>query len=145
MDKEIIEGNKLIAEFMGGKIMPYGNSKPYPKGLPNWALNEYDFDILKVGGFDYHSSWDWLMPVVEKIEKIFQWEPDKGKYISVDYFSINYSRRYPDYTTITCISICTKLNGAMSEFHDVKTASLSKIESVWLAVVEFIKWYNQNK
>ena len=43
MSKEIIEGNKLIAEFM---------DKP-PHIMP---------ELLK-----YHTSWDWLMPVVEKI------------------------------------------------------------------------------
>ncbi len=50
-----IEGNKLIAEFMklwkGVGCYGYGN-------------NYYGFDNLK-----YHSSWDWLMPVVEKINK----------------------------------------------------------------------------
>lgn len=40
-----MKDNKLIAEFMG---------------LDGWwSENE----------FKYHSSWDWLMPVVEKIEK----------------------------------------------------------------------------
>lgn len=38
---DIIEGNRLIAEFDG-----------------------YD---IHMNGYQYHSSWDWLMPVVEKI------------------------------------------------------------------------------
>jgi len=41
---EILEGNKLIAEFLNQK-------------LPSNS----DFDI-----YLYHSSFDWLMPVVEK-------------------------------------------------------------------------------
>lgn len=50
-DQEIIEGNKLIAEFMGmgEKFLP--------------------MDYEHENGVRYHSSWDWLMPVVEKIEK----------------------------------------------------------------------------
>jgi hypothetical protein len=44
---EIIEGNKLIAEFMGAKTLPY---------LP--------FDLKEC---KYHSSWDWLMPVWKKL------------------------------------------------------------------------------
>ena len=45
---EILEGNKLIAEFLNQK-------------LPSNS----DFDI-----YLYHSSWDWLIPVVEKIESL---------------------------------------------------------------------------
>jgi hypothetical protein len=43
--KDVIESNKLIADFMNYR----------------WNFGE-SFDELK-----YHSSWDWLMPVVEKI------------------------------------------------------------------------------
>ena len=40
-----MENNKLIAEFMGVK---------YP--------------MLKGSDLQYHTSWDWLMPVIRKIE-----------------------------------------------------------------------------
>ena len=49
-----MKDNKLIAEFMG-------------------AYSEEDgYDYSKVGnkGLYYHTSWDWLMPVVEKIEAL---------------------------------------------------------------------------
>jgi hypothetical protein len=50
---EIIESNRLIAEFMG--------------------FDRYSV-ILPIEGFlnkgPYHSSWDWLMPVIDRIEKI---------------------------------------------------------------------------
>jgi len=42
------EGNKLIAEFMNA-------TKPLLEHASN------------ISGYDYHSSWDWLMPVVEKV------------------------------------------------------------------------------
>ena len=51
--------NKLIAEFMNvHEIMHDGYS-------------EYDFDdntldVVHENNLKYHSSWDWLMPVVEK-------------------------------------------------------------------------------
>lgn len=48
MDKE--QGNKLIAEFMGKR-----------------RVYESTEDIF-IENLKYHSSWDWLMPVVEKIE-----------------------------------------------------------------------------
>ena len=50
MSKEIIEGNKLICEFMG--LVGWNE-----KGDPN----EYGY---------YHSQWGMLMPVVEKIEQL---------------------------------------------------------------------------
>ena len=47
-----MENNKLIAEFMGWKPNEH-----------HWCLNG-DKDL------QYDTSWDWLMPVVEKIESL---------------------------------------------------------------------------
>lgn len=44
-----MKDNKLIAEFMGVDQVDI-----------DYAINEH-------GQLKYHSSWDWLMPVVEKI------------------------------------------------------------------------------
>jgi len=43
--------NKLIAEFMGSNL----------NGLESWQYEEE---------LQYHTSWDWLMPVVEKIYQL---------------------------------------------------------------------------
>lgn len=60
---EIIEGNRIIAKFMGAK------EDYYPKELPNWfeCFGKWEDNLLK---FEYHSSFDFIMPVVEKISKI---------------------------------------------------------------------------
>ena len=62
--------NKLIAEFMG--------AKGYPKYNPNeWDVyitgcldvdsdNENAQHFFTLDQMKYHTSWDWLMPVVEK-------------------------------------------------------------------------------
>ena len=105
MTQEEIEGNKLIADFMG-----------LWKGIDCYEYSKdvcYGFKDLK-----YHSSWEWLMPVVEKIEKI------KGVRIFIkgnrcEIFNYGFEMGSP--------------------------LSVYKIESVWLAVVAFIKWYNQTK
>ena len=129
MEKEIIEGNKLIAEFM---------KFPSNKHLENWVdvPNEYISIYGKHFGIGFnckfHKSWDWLMPVVEKIESI--------KIPQVAYgfeFSIKGKR---------CITL-SKITGedvVVIGFHNYdKKYFYTKLEATWLAVVEFIKWYNK--
>ena len=48
------ESNKLIAEFMGSK---------HPKYEDMYRLPHAD---VYVGELQYDSSWDWLMPVIDK-------------------------------------------------------------------------------
>ena len=53
------KNNKLIAEFMGG-YTPYerfGNSTEY----------YYNGGYVYLNDMHFHTSWDWLMPVVQKI------------------------------------------------------------------------------
>lgn len=50
-ETEIIAGNRLIAEFMYDKNM------------------DSIFHDLKPNECIYHSSWDWIVPVVEKISR----------------------------------------------------------------------------
>jgi len=72
--KEIIEVNKLIAEFMGGKLISFPNSE-YKE------VYEFETEITYFSGkkwppsvLPYHSSWDWLMPVVCKIEEMDEYQ-----------------------------------------------------------------------
>ena len=91
---ETEESNKLIAEFMGVDIHEF-----VMNGGKKW---------------EYHSSWDWLMPVVEKI------------------YSSNEYVKYKD--TMSGI------------FNEEPVRINSKYISVTHeAVVEFIKWYNEQK
>src|SRR5437773_1868401 len=67
---EVVEGNKLIAEFLGAK---YDGRKywTFPDGSMKIHSPDYSSQLK------YHSSWDWLMPVVEKIGKMY--DPYKYK------------------------------------------------------------------
>lgn len=115
------EGNKLIAEFMGAIL------KPYPRDqLPSYY---YDQSVCKTptpssslwwGEWElqYHSSWDWLMPVVEKIE-------DLGNIFTI---SQTYCNIQED-----------KHNVSVTGVKYGKT----KMEAVYQAVIQFIMWYNQ--
>ena len=51
LNQNKMNDNKLIAEFMGSNL----------NGLESWQYEEE---------LQYHTSWDWLMPVVEKIYQL---------------------------------------------------------------------------
>ena len=81
----IIENNKLIAEFMGYKYFPF-NSKlkkkrfkwlgwrkdklSLPKGCTIGKIGERYYLDRRHKDLKFHEDWDWLMPVVEKINKL---------------------------------------------------------------------------
>lgn len=119
MTPEIQEGNKLIAEFMGiEEIVPCVE-----------VDKQYQLIKMKDGGvwtwdeFEYHTSWDWLIPIVEKIEN----EPiDISVVIKKNKCGIYLYKNTPNEK---CLSIWE---------------ASSKIGAVWLAVIDFIKWYNKN-
>jgi hypothetical protein len=69
---EIIENNILIALFMGGKWTKdeYGGGFYNPEEFLNyeWYKNSSDSLIFRnLNNLNYHSSWDWLMPCIDKI------------------------------------------------------------------------------
>lgn len=103
---EIIEGNKLIDKFMGAiRRTDYGKNNDY---------------FSYISAIKYHSSWDWLMPVVEKIQSL------GFKFIIGDSNRVTVYNKDYDWR-----------NGHTEDF---------LIECVWHGVVQFIKWYNnQNK
>ena len=121
---ETIEGNKLIAGFMGHEVMEEEAflSGDYEQGK--------DMTNIRVDvSLRYHESWDWLMPVVEKIEDIQ--DGNEGDSIRGHIYEV----------TIKQGNIVTIQGDGCSIWADASP----KILSVWIAVVEFIKWYNQNK
>jgi hypothetical protein len=58
-----MESNRLIAEFMGMNVHHNDKSMMVRKTLQG---NE----VLYIDKLEYHKSWDWLMPVIEKIESL---------------------------------------------------------------------------
>lgn len=68
----IEENNKLIAEFMGGKFKTSEDGFNYCE-LPNEVINLIKDPMLGSNwvcmNFMFHSSWDWLKPVIDKIIK----------------------------------------------------------------------------
>ena len=112
-----MNNNKLIAEFMG---------------------YIYEDDILVPEEPQYHTSWDWLMPVVEKIEEIA---------IDDDNLTVKEHRYQVDMSYTQC-SIYDHVRDRGEPWNskwDGVTASAdmgTKLSSTHRAVIEFIKEYN---
>lgn len=114
-DKEILEGNKLIAEFMGLRKASYYT-----------GLNEFQAEEL-----EYATSYDWLMPVVEKIEDL-NWNDGK----------------LSEYLHINEIEFNTEGNEFLIPFRITSKSyynNIPRIELYYEAVIDFIKWYNIKK
>ena len=62
------ENNRLIAEFMGGKMVVENHH-----GVNIIEMPDGMHDIV---GLKYHTSWDWLMPVIDQIQKVTE-EPEE--------------------------------------------------------------------
>jgi len=101
------ENNKLIAEFMG--VVFHDDENQY-----------YDNNGLYIGEeLHYHTSWDWLMPVVEKIE-------------SLDY----------DFQIGGGIGVARIVDVSLNRtevMREIEVSYPTKLEATYNAVVEFIK------
>jgi len=113
--------NLVIADFMG---YYYNAGKFYQKshGRGNW------FKEAK-----YHLSWDALMPVVEKIESIY--DEFHG------YFGVHISSN-------SCCIQGTKLDARPGKEHYAyfnEVVLSNKKEATHYAVYQFIQWYNKQQ
>lgn len=105
MEKKILDGNKLIAEFM---------ELPKRKASYGLVYNHAPSDnVYEAHELQYHTSWDWLMPVVEKICEF-------DNQVGSDY----------------------KRNLSYINLQIFKTSILCHKEAVYNRVIEFINWFN---
>lgn len=109
--KNTTENNKLIAEFLGGIKQPFEFPQfGYINSKGDWKDTFFD-DQLK-----FHSDWNWLMQVVEKIE------------------SLGFE------TSLTNQNFFIRIAGGNTQSGIMYK---NKIEAVYNACLEFIKWYNK--
>lgn len=115
------ENNRMIAEFMGDDFM---QNEIVPMLGHRYPLPE---DMM------FSTSWDWLMPVVDKIE----YHLDESFWIKVqrisnssDYISNVYYGGYDSGSPFEIV---------WWEYPK------SRKEATYIAVCKFIEWYNQNK
>lgn len=130
--EQIRESNESIAMFMGFlKAKPqkfrfaglFGKKEAaYQKNVGHWK------PYFSIDFFKYHSSWDWLMPVIEKISKIqVDWE---NASISDTYYPRTFGMLNPENGRPM-----VRMNA--HPLHEADTL----IEATYLAVVDFIKSY----
>lgn len=142
--KEIVEGEKIIAEFMDYEYVPASIPVDYSKisgwvkkknshSLYEWMMGDdtipprrhhlgrTHYDLL------FSNNWSWIMPVVKKLEKL-------------DYVVIFYHGH---------CNIQTKdsfTNKSNNQWHIVTDDERGdSLRALFIALVEFIKWYNKNK
>tara|TARA_R110000764_G_scaffold190685_1_gene275927 strand:+ start:80 stop:460 length:381 start_codon:yes stop_codon:yes gene_type:complete len=123
--------NKLIAEFMGVKPTILGAEITYEMyGIIDCiedGLDEQHFFLEEE--LMFHTEWNWLMPVIEKIEEMT---------IDDDNLTIK-ERRYQVDMSYTQCSIYDHVRDGVIASADMGT----KLLSTHRAVVEFIKTYNK--
>ncbi len=105
------ENNKIIAEFMG--IIPNEAGVYHVSKHKGYSLE----NLL------YHTSWDWLMPVVEKIERL------------------NY-----DFQIGGGIGVARIVDVGLDRtevMREIEVSYPTKLEATYNAVVEFINQYNK--
>jgi len=112
--KDVIEGNCVIAFFMGGKKSRIDNDTRYIRfPEPHAGTETYAFYKQNL---KYHKSWDWLMPVVERIEGL-------GYDVFIGTNSCYLSK--PNQQVVV---------------HTNKFEN--KLQTVYEAIVSFVEWYN---
>ena len=131
--KTLEEKNRMIAKFMGFEDESRfigGHNVMRRKTIWKFGCQQYEsynYDDLK-----YHISWDWLMPVVEKIESL-EYSVEK-----------NLQRIDGDFQCLI-----TKGNDILFQEFAVKSIESGHWEHVLKAmhylVVEFINFYNEQK
>ncbi len=121
------ENNRLIAEFMGGQRVLLDKDV---YNMPTHNSLCYGVNELK-----YHTSWDWLMPVVERIRSVTSYDRDRfGTEVVI----------YGNKTSIKSGGYGEKEHGKLFFNRTIRGKYNSK-EHTYEAVVEYIKWYNKNK
>ena len=60
-----MNNNKLIAEFMGLPLVPCSIGTEHGVVTEGYKHPKVDVPVIP-SGMQYHTSWDWLMPVAEK-------------------------------------------------------------------------------
>ena len=122
--EEIVQYNKLCAEFLG-----YVNLTPDDKDFDFYEkLDGVLGKMLEPKSMKFHSDWNWIMVVVDAIEKL----------------------KFNVRITIACIIIENAFDNDSNlspiyKFHSMQGEFESKKEAVVQAINQFLIWYNEQR
>ena len=139
-EEQIEENNKLIALFMGWS---FGIVTGWLHGSREGCYKKDEqgeiTDFYSIYNLKYHSDWNRLMPVVEKIERIkpFYSVSNSAAFWYDDETDTEDRSRIQYLCIISDNRSRIRINSA--NYYPERE---SKIIATWYAVVEFIKWYN---
>lgn len=130
---KIVENNLLIAEFLAWSFeISEDKLTARLNGEVQWFdMPKYLFNAIE--GFKFHSSWDALMPVVEKIESM------SDKIIAKIWISI-LGHTCTMWNYYDPMEVLRKTD--FGSTYKIKHTGISKIEATYKAVIAFIQWYN---
>lgn len=119
--EEILEGNKLMAEFLGWKTEDARKTIGFRYDLPvGWEYRFYDdiyddYCLVKDNELSYinfppqemlfHCNWNWLMRVIEKMNNTTKWEEWDIGYLSALLVSAHLPEVYNE-----CLKFIKSLN-----------------------------------
>ena len=123
-----------IAEFMNGvllntKTVETIHGSQHDVSISMWKIPDCvplgDENIAKIGIFKYNRDWNWLMPVVEKIENMKQ---EDGSCFRFNIRTKTCSFQHSDYDNNLLL---------FSEF-----SATNKITAIYECVLAFVDYYN---
>ena len=125
----------MIAEFMGFKkhndftFEAIDERFFIPTSIKNGEVESYGY-VFPINSLCFHTSWDWLMPVVEKIEDFYIISGKELEFQVVQYEDeVKIIAKYLDKKWETIVEISADGSG--------------KKKNTYQAVIKFIEWYNE--
>jgi hypothetical protein len=130
------EFNRLCAEFLGINLDLNSNqiNKYYQQ-----AISMYEFERIDgtnkdfIDYFLFHSDWNWIMEVVEKIEMTKKDNEWYVEYIWLPSTNISFSVRGWSEGSV--------LFETFGRFYDATTKKEAVVQAIW----RFLNWYNEQK
>jgi len=147
--KYIKKTNMAIAEYMGAML-----HKDWTNAIYTEPHDTYEFITPATKHASIHwlpeelqylSSWEWLMPVVEKISKeryksfpiVISISGGGGAHIAINHSNCAGQEYEGERIIANTLNTNYMINDEEFEY--------TSIELVWFAVGLFVKWYNKNK